>query len=184
MFDRGYWYWLGVGVLIAYSILFNFLYCFFLIYLNRKWISNPSRAYHMKIQSSGCVHTTVRSVAICIICQVSLLIRTTSSCSFTPNKFLRLSNGPESQLTRHFQSCSFNFQQMHIVHSTLAPSCILELNLAEGVMQPVFCCSFHFSCQSLISKQPHINHYRGLQYHSKLSCGLTTQPLAVCGERR
>jgi hypothetical protein len=49
MFDRGYWYWLGVGVLIAYSILFNFLYCFFLIYLNRKWISNPSRAYHMKI---------------------------------------------------------------------------------------------------------------------------------------
>jgi hypothetical protein len=71
---------------------------------------------------------------------------------------------------------------MHIVHSTLAPSCILELNLAEGVMQPVFCSSFHFSCRSLISKQPHINHYRGLQYHSKLSCGLTTNLLLYVGK--
>lgn len=36
LFDRGYWYWLGVGVLLGYSILFNLLYCFFLKVLNRK----------------------------------------------------------------------------------------------------------------------------------------------------
>ncbi|KAG0616226.1 hypothetical protein M758_5G099800 [Ceratodon purpureus] len=34
LFDRGYWYWLGIGVLLGYSILFNCLYCFFLKVLN------------------------------------------------------------------------------------------------------------------------------------------------------
>jgi hypothetical protein len=50
-----------------------------------------------------CPHNSERSVVRCIICQVSLLIESLHfSCSFTPNGFLRLSNGPESQMTRHF----------------------------------------------------------------------------------
>jgi ABC-type multidrug transport system ATPase subunit/ABC-type multidrug transport system permease subunit len=34
VFQRGYWYWLGVGVLFGYSILFNVMYTFFLGYLD------------------------------------------------------------------------------------------------------------------------------------------------------
>jgi hypothetical protein len=37
VFERGYWYWLGVGALFAYSILFNLLFCFFIKVLNRKF---------------------------------------------------------------------------------------------------------------------------------------------------
>ena len=36
LFTRGYWYWLGAGVLLGYVILFNVLATFALQYLKRK----------------------------------------------------------------------------------------------------------------------------------------------------
>lgn len=36
LFSDGYWYWIGVGALLGYTVLFNSLFTFFLSYLNRK----------------------------------------------------------------------------------------------------------------------------------------------------
>jgi hypothetical protein len=36
LFPESYWYWIGVGALIGYTVLFNILFTFFLAYLNRK----------------------------------------------------------------------------------------------------------------------------------------------------
>jgi hypothetical protein len=36
IFEKSYWYWIGVGTLFGYSILFNLLFCFFLKVLDRK----------------------------------------------------------------------------------------------------------------------------------------------------
>lgn len=34
LFSEGYWYWIGVGALLGYTVLFNALFTFFLYYLN------------------------------------------------------------------------------------------------------------------------------------------------------
>ncbi|KAA8523067.1 hypothetical protein F0562_009490 [Nyssa sinensis] len=34
LFPQSYWYWIGVGVLLGYTVLFNILFTFFLSYLN------------------------------------------------------------------------------------------------------------------------------------------------------
>ncbi|RAL37256.1 hypothetical protein DM860_004178 [Cuscuta australis] len=34
LFPQGYWYWIGLGALFGYTILFNFLFTFFLAYLD------------------------------------------------------------------------------------------------------------------------------------------------------
>ncbi|KAL5729441.1 ABC transporter G member 32 [Ranunculus cassubicifolius] len=34
LYEESYWYWIGVGALLGYTILFNILYTFFLTYLN------------------------------------------------------------------------------------------------------------------------------------------------------
>lgn len=50
IFDRGYWYWLGLCVLFGYSILFNLLFCFFLKVLNRKFIQLRATGLHLLCQ--------------------------------------------------------------------------------------------------------------------------------------
>ncbi|KAJ0794192.1 putative ABC-2 type transporter, plant PDR ABC transporter associated [Helianthus annuus] len=37
LFPEDYWYWIGVGALLGYTILFNVLFTLFLTYLNRKF---------------------------------------------------------------------------------------------------------------------------------------------------
>ena len=39
LFPQSYWYWIGVGALLGYTVLFNIHFTIFLTYLNRK----PSR---------------------------------------------------------------------------------------------------------------------------------------------
>lgn len=36
LFPESYWYWIGVGAMIGYAVLFNILFTFFLGYLNRE----------------------------------------------------------------------------------------------------------------------------------------------------
>lgn len=36
LFPEGYWFWIGVGALLGYTILFNILFTLALTYLNRK----------------------------------------------------------------------------------------------------------------------------------------------------
>ena len=36
IFPQAYWYWIGLGALLGYTILFNGLFTIFLSYLNRK----------------------------------------------------------------------------------------------------------------------------------------------------
>lgn len=36
LFPERYWYWIGTGALLGYTVLFNMLFTFFLAYLNRK----------------------------------------------------------------------------------------------------------------------------------------------------
>lgn len=36
LFPQSYWYWIGVGALLGYTVLFNILFTIFLTYLNRK----------------------------------------------------------------------------------------------------------------------------------------------------
>lgn len=38
LFPENYWYWIGVGALIGYIIVFNVLFTIFLTYLNRKFL--------------------------------------------------------------------------------------------------------------------------------------------------
>lgn len=37
LFTESYWYWIGVGALFGYTILFNLLFTLFLTYLDRKF---------------------------------------------------------------------------------------------------------------------------------------------------
>lgn len=48
LFTENYWYWIGVGALLGYTIIFNLLFTVFLAYLNRKlsppfFLSTPKR---------------------------------------------------------------------------------------------------------------------------------------------
>lgn len=36
LFTEDYWYWIGIGVLLGYALLFNTLFTLALTYLNRK----------------------------------------------------------------------------------------------------------------------------------------------------
>lgn len=36
LFPKSYWYWIGLGALLGYTVLFNILFTLFLSYLNRK----------------------------------------------------------------------------------------------------------------------------------------------------
>lgn len=36
LFPQAYWYWIGVGALVAYVFLFNIIFTLALTYLNRK----------------------------------------------------------------------------------------------------------------------------------------------------
>lgn len=36
LFPQSYWYWIGVGALLGYTVIFNILFTIFLSYLNRK----------------------------------------------------------------------------------------------------------------------------------------------------
>ena len=58
LFTRGYWYWLGAGVLLGYVILFNVLATFALQYLKRKCkISQTVAAFDRKSsQPPTCFH--------------------------------------------------------------------------------------------------------------------------------
>lgn len=39
LFAEEYWYWLGVGAIIGFTLLFNFLFILSLTYLNRRFLS-------------------------------------------------------------------------------------------------------------------------------------------------
>lgn len=36
---EGYWYWIGLGALFGYTVIFNFLFTLFLTYLNRELLT-------------------------------------------------------------------------------------------------------------------------------------------------
>lgn len=38
LFSGNYWYWIGVGALLGYTVLFNILFTLFLANLNRKFL--------------------------------------------------------------------------------------------------------------------------------------------------
>lgn len=51
MFAEAKWYWIGVGALLGYIPLFNFLFTLSLTYLNRKTNSFPGRTYSIILAS-------------------------------------------------------------------------------------------------------------------------------------
>jgi len=36
LFPKGYWYWLGAGAMVGFSVLFNVIFTLALAYLNRE----------------------------------------------------------------------------------------------------------------------------------------------------
>lgn len=49
LFSENYWYWIGIGALLGYTILFNLLFTLFLAYLNRKLLILCANLVHMLI---------------------------------------------------------------------------------------------------------------------------------------
>lgn len=52
LFPQAYWYWIGVGALVGYVFLFNFIFTLALTYLNRK---HSRYLCILKVQQK-CVH--------------------------------------------------------------------------------------------------------------------------------
>jgi ABC-type multidrug transport system ATPase subunit/ABC-type multidrug transport system permease subunit len=61
-FDKPHWYWLGAAALLAYTLLFNLLYCFFLKTLNPLTTPNfttPEKEPQPQPQSQSCSSKTL-----------------------------------------------------------------------------------------------------------------------------
>lgn len=51
LFTENYWYWIGVGAMVGYIVLFNLMFTFFISYLRRKLlIWEYSLVQHCKLQ--------------------------------------------------------------------------------------------------------------------------------------
>lgn len=59
LFSESYWYWIGVGALIGYTILFNILFTFFLSKLNRKSTLLPAYNSHDFAVRTNTYHSRV-----------------------------------------------------------------------------------------------------------------------------
>lgn len=59
LFPEGYWFWIGVGALLGYTVLLNILFTLALTYLNRK-------LYLQKYSFTDCfIHSFLKKIWLC-----------------------------------------------------------------------------------------------------------------------
>lgn len=75
LFPDSFWYWIGVGALFGFTLLFNILFTFSLTFLNRKCI--PHHPTNMlTLQENGTVSMAKVSLYFCVFIMISCLLST------------------------------------------------------------------------------------------------------------
>ena len=67
LFPQSYWYWIGIGALLGYTVLFNLLFTIFLTYLNRKPSCFKWFLDHSLFRSNNCKTSSMNTLFLCFI---------------------------------------------------------------------------------------------------------------------